>query len=367
MSSLIWHQYIFLKVALRALAFLAVFYSLYLFIDASIHLKQVTATLGFFSPTLYIYYGFIFSQNLKLFMPLAFLLATTSTLFYLNQHRELLALQAGGIGKKKLALPFLSLAALLMIIMYSNEQWVRPRSVKFIDRIETHYLKAKAAMHKKRMIHSYPVSSDSKVIFARYDGQNQTLTDAFYIKNSATIFHAKKLKLSPGYTTGFSVDQFIQEETGLFKKVESFDTHAFLSLNINPRLIDVKITPVEHVSLSDLASFAFSKQKLPLFPLPQIQTHFFYKLFIPWLLPLTLFFTFPLCTNFSRRMPTLLITAFSLFGFIVFYILQNAFLLMGESGVTPPLLSVLIVPLSSLLILILRRLFTFFLKQPSLL
>ncbi|PCI75885.1 hypothetical protein COB21_05100 [Candidatus Aerophobetes bacterium] len=360
MNILLWHRYLFFKTAARTALLLLLFFLLYLLIDASIHLKQVAGTLGFFSPTLYLYYTFIFSQMLELFLPLAFLLSATSTLFYLNHHRELLAFQVGGLGKRNLILPFLALSALLMVVMYANEEWVRPRSVKFIDKIETRYLKAKGAQHKKSNIHCYPISDSSKVIFSNFSSEESALTDVFFIRDSKTIFHAKKLVMHPNYSEGVSVDQFSQNSNGHFIKTKSDNKRAFLSLKIDPRLIDVKITPVKHLSLSDLFNFSFSQDALPLFPLAQIKTHFFYKCFIPFLLPLILLFVFPVCTTFSRKTPTLLITAISIFSLVIFYILQNAFLLLGESGVVPPLLSIIIVPIFTVSAFLAKQAYSFY-------
>ena len=340
----LWQRYLFFKISTRMLLFLGLFYALYLLIDVSTHLQQISTSLGFFSPSLYLYYALIFSQIADLFIPLSFLLATLSTLFSLAHYKELLAFQVSGLGKRKLFIPFFILSLMGMALMYSNEEWVRPKSVKFIDNLESNYLKRS---HDKRQetIHNYPISDTAKVVFATFNAEEKALVDTFFIKDRKTLYHAKKLSLYPAYSTGKHVDVFKQNSQGHFIKTHTYDHYTFFTLKIDPHLIDVKITPVKHLSLSALFEFSFSKEALPLFPLPQIRTHFFYKAFMPFCLPFILLFIFPFATRFSRKMPTLLITALSLFCFVMFYILQNASIILGENSLLLPYKAIIIVPL----------------------
>ena len=103
---LIWQRYFIKEVLKIFFLFLLCFFSLYVLIDYSMHMQEISKNNKISFINLLYYYGMLFSKRGNLLLPLSLLISSVKVLTSLNQRNEFLALQTAGIPTHILTRPF---------------------------------------------------------------------------------------------------------------------------------------------------------------------------------------------------------------------------------------------------------------------
>ncbi len=74
---------------------------------------------------------------------------------------------------------------------------------------------------------------------------------------------------------------------------------------------------------------------------PQVLTHFLFKIAVPLISLLVVVASAPFCLNYSRTPPVFFTYAIALFGFIAFFALMDAAVILGENHVVSPYIAIL--------------------------
>lgn len=123
---MIWERYFLKELSKVFLLILFGFYFLYVLIDYAFHTSTYTH-LSFLKILLvYVYH---LSKRALVLLPFALLMATIKVITTSNQQKEIIALLAGGISKRRLLRPFLLFALLCVSLLYFNEQFFHPFAV----------------------------------------------------------------------------------------------------------------------------------------------------------------------------------------------------------------------------------------------
>ena len=124
----IWKRYLLYRFwgSLSSLFFLAVIF--YASIHHSLHAfrEGKTAIAGAPLQLSLLYYLSQISLKAEFILPQLVAIATTITLFSMQSKREVLLLQASGLGLKTLVRPLITSGAILTLLLYANFQWLHP-------------------------------------------------------------------------------------------------------------------------------------------------------------------------------------------------------------------------------------------------
>lgn len=339
----IWHRYLFFRLIKTFLFILFSIFFLFVFIDLSTRGGKLFGKGLLPAIETAFYYVYQFSNYLSLFFPLSFLLASIQVLLDLNVHHELVALQMGGLSRRKLASPFLILASFLSLLLLANFQWVTPKT----SAEASAYVKAYARHKKKPLrtnLHTLILQDGSEIVYQTFDKEKKELFDVFWLESESSIWHSKYFQIDP--PVGRFVDRF-QRKDHLWQRAERHETFSFPNLSIDEKTAFQPFIPYERRSLWQLASHAFTKTPEQ----PKLLAHLLYKLTSPLLLFLSFFAIAPTCFTFSRSKSAFKILSLSLFGFLASTMILDSLLVLGENQVISPLLA-FICPLFPLIFLL---------------
>jgi hypothetical protein len=265
----LWQKYLLFRFVSTFAFFFFCIVIAYLAIDLSIQ-----GTKYLFSS----FYLYQLSTFLDLFLSLSFLLSALRVLFDFTANRELLALQMGGVSKKRVLLPLFAVAISLFGLSHLNHRYLLPDTqVKSLE------IKGKGEpLHIAHLI-------DGSTLVYQKEEQNRLL-DVFWVKSDA-IWHMKSLDLQK--KRGEGIDCFSRG-----KKIEKIETQT---------LPDMAVKPEEK---SD--SFVYHQILVALLPL------------------LTLIFLSPFCLKMERTRPTFLISSCAIFLFLSLKIMLEGMLILSE-------------------------------------
>ncbi len=324
-----WFRYLFGKISSTFFFFLISIFLIYTIVDLSIH--GIRFFHGGSAWEIIAYYVYSFAGHLNFFLPLTLLLSSLRVLFDLNIHNEFIALQMAGLSQKKLLLPFFSLAIMLTLASYANQEWFSPLAQTRADT----FLKANAKRPKKEeKPHLFSVALQDKSEIIYQEVQNNQLFDVFWIKNSKDIWHIKYLTIDP--SVGKFVDHFQRNKNGQLEKIESFSERSFPDLYFDENICLETFIPFENRPLSTLfrQSMKESSEK------QGVLSALHYKLASPWLLFILLILLAPFTMQFNRSVPTFFIGAISLLAFIGFMTLLEGMAILGENQVLPSYIAI---------------------------
>ena len=128
---------------------------------------------------------------------------------------------------------------------------------------------------------------------------------------------------------GTKVDEIVRSPMGYLEKRKSFSTYTFNELKINPK--KTVFVPYENRSLSSL----LTEEKPP----NELIGKLSYKLTSPLFCLLVLLGALPYAVSYSRGKSSFFLYAFSLFGFILFYMLISLSATLAIAGALSPLIS----------------------------
>jgi len=327
----IWQRYLFFRLVKSFLFVLVSIFLLFVFLDLA------TLSGKFFGKNLFPgfdtaqYYFYQFSHYLSFFFPLSLLLASIQVLLDLNHHNELVALQMGGLSRKKLLLPFFLLASILLTLQLANYEWVQPKASASASAYVKTY-----ARHKKKAFRTHlrtlTLQDGSEIVFQNFDAEKKELFDVFWLETESKIWHIKF----------FEIESQIAKFIDCFERSNDFWTRSLRldKMKLPKILIDQiqafePFVPYDQRPLSQLCFQAKTKSA----DRPKLLSHLLYKLSLSSLLFLPLLAITPICFSFSRSLSGFKILSLSLFGLLAAMMLLDGLLVLGENRVLPTTLA----------------------------
>ncbi len=327
MSS-IWSKYVIRETLKVFFFFILSLYFLYILIDYSSRIDYYNS-LSF--GQICSYYIFTLSQKTELLIPFAFTVTVIKVLTSLNIHNEFVSMLMSGKSYKRLLAPLTVVALILTLFLYLNFQFLEPLAQK---RIET--IKQKRKKSSTSLIKSFILDDGSKLIFQDYDLTSKTLQNIYWIRSSQQIYYIQKLEPFTTPPVGHEVSIFNKNTSGEFQFIQKKELQALDEMQINFDPLVKTFFSLKTYSISALFYALHNPQALLNTPAAAILTQLNYKLIFP-LLPLFILITLaPICTRFSRSVPTFLITALSIFALLSFYTLMDACYILSENKIIWP-------------------------------
>ena len=322
----IWERYLFKELLKVFFLFLAAFYFLFVLFDYSTHMRELSS--GVDSTLIAEYYLCHLSKYMPVLVPLALLVATIKVLTGSNQHRELVALQSGGISAKKIARPFVLTAMASIGLLYANYQFWIPDAMRGIHSFEETYFTKERRFDP--MLYRVPLEDGSKLFYQRFFQSEMALFDVLWMQSPDELWRIKSLALLPSGPEGFFVDH-LKRVNGRFELVDSHKHLPLSQIRLETLSSSQFFTPFEARSLKDLYQLLHSQVPFYLLKKNVIHTQWLHKWVLP-LMSLTLILAIiPRCVRFKRDMGIFSTYAIGLFGFIVFYAIMGAAVILGES------------------------------------
>lgn len=322
----IWQRYLIREISSFFFLFLGCFYFIYALIDYSLHMQDFMQDVRVTFYHIFLYYLFEFIKRTDLLIPLAVLITTIKVLLALNIRGELVALRASGLSLKVILHPFFYLAIALALFNYMSNEWILPSSLTFVDQFQEQHWKSSS---KDNYLYTLSLSDQSKLLYQAKDPQKQLLTDVFWICNADEIWHIKSLYYDLKQPIGFFVDQLKRNSKGHFEKIESFEEYPF---TLFKGLLENYKTPLslENQKISILFKDLVKKRLSP-YEYPIALSYFLLKITMPLLSLLVVLAITPFCISHRRSFPVFLTYALALFGFIAFFTLIDAAVILSKN------------------------------------
>jgi lipopolysaccharide export system permease protein len=338
--SKIWERYFFRELLKVFFLFLFGFYFLYAVLDYSAHMQDFIKDRHIQFSDLCLYYLYQFIKRADLLLPLALLVSTIKVLCTFNARSELVAFQTAGLPLKTLLRPFFLLAAVCTLFNYVNFEFLAPKSLTFLDQFHDAHFKHSHRGKRKEPFHALYLKDGSKLVYQTYDATKDAFFDVLWIRSSDDIWRIKHLKADPNQPLAEHVDHLVRTKDGFFEKAESFDSQLLTQLKWQRDMTRNQFVPFENRSLSALYRLYFRKDSTSSYDGAQILTHFNFKLAMPLLSLLVVVACAPFCVRYSRKTSVFFIYALALFGFLAFFTLMDAAVILGENHVTSPLIAI---------------------------
>ncbi|HAZ16055.1 MAG TPA: hypothetical protein DCY54_05440 [Parachlamydiales bacterium] len=332
----IWQRYFFKEILRIFTLFLFSFYFIFAVLDASAHIQDFIreSHLSFLSIVLYYLYQFI--KYADLIIPLAVMVATIKVLSSLNNNRELAALQTSGMNTKTLLRPFFQIALFSSLFLYCNYEFFYPPAVGFLNNFYESHLKHSYRGNRKEPLHILYLKDNSRLIYQTTTPSREYFFDLFWVRSFDEIWRIKYLKADPKDPQAFFVDHIQRNSEGVLSKKASYDHLLLKDLKWSPAMARVGKTPIENRSIRELFQFLTKKRVTNSYHSSELATHFLYKCLMPLSSLLAVVAVAPYCIRYSRRYSPFLIYSVSLFGFIAFFTLIDASIILGENRVVSP-------------------------------
>ncbi|MBY0529354.1 MAG: LptF/LptG family permease [Rhabdochlamydiaceae bacterium] len=337
----LWERYLFRETLKVFFLFLGCFYSLYALIDYSTHMQDFFVDKRIQISHIFIYYSFQFIKRADMLIPLSMLIATIKVFLTLNAQGELVALQASGIPLKKIARPLLLLATVCTLFNLASGEWILPNCLNYLDRFREEHFKHSFRGNRKEPIHTLYLKDRTKIIYQTQDIDKGVYFDVFWVRSSDDLWRIKTLTLDLEHPVGAYVDHIQRNALGNLEKTESFETYRFAPFKVLPDLAGKGYIPLENRKITDLVRMLGEKRKATALEHPQVMTHLLFKCMIPWMALLAVIAPLPYCVRHTRMTPTFFIYTIALFGFISFYALMDAAVILGENNVIAPWIAIL--------------------------
>lgn len=221
---LIWKRYTLTKFWLSLLALLVLAFFFY----ASVHHSLHTIKGGFTASPLKLaifYYLAQISLKAEFLVPQLVAIASTITLFSMQNRREVLFLRASGLSLKALTLPLIYSSLLITFVLYANFQWLHPICEKISakkERLE------KGTVHERHKSPALYLKDQTILLYSSIDQKSHSLLYAFWIKDPETIYSIEQLDCSDStLPIGINVLCFTEQDDGDITLTKAFDIKEF--------------------------------------------------------------------------------------------------------------------------------------------
>lgn len=338
--SKIWQRYIFREFFKIFSLFLFGFYLLYVVIDYSIHMQDFLHSANLSLRKIIEYYLLQFIKRTDILFPLAVLLGAIKVLCQMNNHRELVAFQSGGLKQKALLQPLFFVGFLCTLCNLGINEFAVPYSLNYIDKFYDAHLSRSYRGTRSQPLHVMHLDDHSKLVYQYYDASREAFFDVFWIKSSNDIWRMKYLKADPEEPMGQFVDHLIRSEGGL-KKTESHESYLFFDLSWSEQMPKKGFIPFENRSIRELWNLYRHDPLLSSYDRQSILTQGLYKIMMPLLSFIVILAVAPSCLLPRPNIPQFFIYAFGIFGFCGFVALMDAAVILGENDTLSPYVAIL--------------------------
>ncbi|GAB4193050.1 MAG: hypothetical protein Tsb0015_15600 [Simkaniaceae bacterium] len=351
----IWKRMILSDLLKSAIFILFSFFFVYVLMDISTHFNEIIKDANSSISTIVKYYSFHLSKRLDFLLPFSLLISILKCLNSMRGHHELVALQMAGISNKRLLAPFFQVSMISLFLLILNFEFIYPQATNFIEAFELSHLKNPSAKHKKTAANA-PLSvmkfhENQKIVYTKFEPQNNILKDVFYVMASDHVFHMKSLQIIPA-PTGHFVSHFIKNEKNQWELKDSYPQKTFDFPGFLQNASD--FLPWDARSLSSLCRLSFSSQSYFQENSEKIHSYLFFKS-IKILFPmLVLIASAPFTFSYRRGRNDLPVYSLAIFGYIAFYVIAGALHILGEGGIVFPCL-ILLLPIMIFSIIFLPR------------
>lgn len=339
MFTKLWERYIFLELVKVFVFFLFCFYFLFSLIDYTTHMQDFSFGGKLQLGALFSYYSFQFIKRATLLLPLALMIATIKVLAGMNSSKELVAMQACGLKLKTLLRPFFFLALLCTIFNWISAEKILPRALNSLDNFKANFYQQD--LSEDEPFHVLHLKDQSKLVYQSLHKESGQLIDVYWIRNVDDIWKMKTLLADPKNPVAQYVDHITRSKEGSLSKVESFDMCKLTGLKWEFFASKKGMIPLENRRASQLFKVLFHRHEITSRQASEVLTLFTYKMVIPLLAILVVISVVPYCIRYSRSLPMFLIYAVSLFGFISFFTLIDACVILGSHNTLHPLVALL--------------------------
>ena len=327
------NRYLLKEISKVFALFIVGFYFLYVLIDYSVQTKSFNEA-NIPAQHIIAYYLCHFSHRAQELICFALLLATIKVLCTLNTSRELVALLAGGISRKKILRPFFFVAALCSLFLLWNSQTLLPASLGHLKNIEERYLSDSGSLKPK--IQTILLPDHSQLIYQNYDSLTKTFFDIYWVRSLDDIYGMRTLDPHLTHPVGASVDHFTRQKEGDLQLTESWQEKAFTEMKIGPKTLLSAVVPADEQSITQLWSSLPSSPPPFSDPAAATITQFNYKLAMPLIPFIIVMAVAPFCMSFDRSKRLFPIYALGLFGLVTFFTMMNAAVTLGENQIVSP-------------------------------
>ncbi|MDN3504696.1 MAG: LptF/LptG family permease [Rhabdochlamydiaceae bacterium] len=323
----------------RFFTLLSLFYLTYVIFDLSINISHLSehASLS----KIVLYYLFNFIKRVDLLIPLSLMFTTINVLTTLNIHNELLAFQTTGRTIKRIVKPIIVMSIVCSLFVLACYQSAFPHAQSFIDGVKHNNSEQARLIGKKNLIHTISYDNGSKLLFSDHNFESKTIRDAYFIISSNDIWHFKELKEINNEIYGYFVDHMKKNSNGVLQNIDSFPKLKVSFIN-SPlfSLTDQEKEPFENYSITALFTKFLRPYDSNNKQYHEISTQLFSKLSMPWFSLLIALAVIPFCTKFSRMHKNYFIYTLSLLGFVSFFTITDACVILGENNILSPALAV---------------------------
>lgn len=341
---MIWKKHLFKQLFFTfCFCFFSLFF-LFVIIDLSTRIKSLhQQELGWGGYLLYYLYQLI--RNGEIILPLAALISLTKVSLHFNHSRELIALLASGLSRKKISQPFLLFGMLCFCLLLFNYQYLQPSCYLHLAEQKKFEKWDSSSLTPVRM------EDQSLFLFRHFQPQKKELSGCIWFKDSDTIIHMQSIQLNkPSLATG--VEIFAKMNTGNFILQEK-KSEFFFPEDLLPNDPSAAFCPIRWQSITQL--FSYLSLSFPLSEKEsQVASFACYKLSFPVLFLIIYLAVLFLCFRFHRSNLSFWIYVFSIFGLLFSFTLLKALLILSESQIFSPYLAFGSVTLTSFTYCVIR-------------
>ncbi len=280
-----------------------------------------------------------FLKKLPMLLPLSLLIATIKTLFSLNVHKELVALQVSGIPLKRILYPFWILASFCCVMGYINEEFLVPQSIAYLDEIKQARAMTKQKDKNKPFTILY-LKDASRLVYQKFDKEKQAFFDVYWLRSFDDIWRIKYLNADPKKPLGKFVDHIVRNEGGFLEKKESYEQCLLPSLKWETSELYKKQSSPKHQKISQLARAYLHHERESFYSRGEVATYLIYKIIMPLMPFVVLLGIAPYCVSYSRNPHVFLLYGISIFCFVVFFTLLDSLLIIGKNQTLPPYVAI---------------------------
>jgi lipopolysaccharide export system permease protein len=338
----IWERYLLKELFKVFFLFLSCFFFLYSLVDYSLHMQDFIIDKRIQISHIANYYLFQFIKRADLLVPLALLVSTLKVLLTINARGEFIALQASGLAANKILRPFFLVGLLCALFNLASAELFLPSSLNHLDRFREKHFKHSRHGNRKEPVHVVFLKDRSKIVYQTEDRQRKLYLDVFWIRSVDEIWRMSTLSTDATNPVGSYVDRLKRNSEGNFEKMQSFDQYHFNQFRWQADPSGKGYTPLENRKISQLLRILLQKAKATSYEYPQALTQFLFKISMPFLAMLVIAAASPFCLRHSRNLPFFFIYAIALFGFIAFFAMMDAAVILGENLVVSPYVAILL-------------------------
>jgi lipopolysaccharide export system permease protein len=289
---------------------------------------------------LLLFYSYQFIKRSSLLLPLALLVASIKVLCSFNATRELVALQAAGIKLKTLLRPFFILAFVCCSFNWACAEKLLPHSLNsLITFDDTHYY---AKRDRKEPFYVLYLKDHTKLIYQKHNKEQKQFFDVYWIRNLDDIWRIKTLSTDPKNPIAEHADHLLRQNDGTLYKAESYEKCRLNGLKWDGHLSRKGSIPIENRKLSQLFKVLFHTSEISKKQASEVLTYFSFRIVMPILSFLVVLAIAPFCIRYSRTIPVFFIYAGGLFGYIAFFTLMDACVILGKNHTLHPLVALLV-------------------------